>query len=129
MAGIVESRVRPNIYAACSIPPAAAPTEQDCRDIADMFLIQLNWRIFGSVPELSNRRVLAAFTLENTADGWMLHALLRCPDMMSIRDFSHLLTDEWQRGGWGPDISVRLRDAGCVRQAVTHGLDTFLITT
>lgn len=129
MAGIVESRVRPNIYAVCSISRAAAPTEQDCRDIADMLLIQLNWRVFGSVPELSDKRVPAAFTLEDTGNGWMLHALFRCPDTMSIRDFSALLADEWQKG-WRPaEIEIRLRDAACVKRAVTHGLDTFLITT
>lgn len=40
-----------------------------------------------------------------------------------------MLADEWQNGGWGLRITVSLRDAGCVRTAVTHGLDTFLITT
>lgn len=130
MAGIVESRVRPNIYARCSISSDTASTEQDCRDIADMLLIQLNWRIFGSVPELSDKRVPAAFTLERRDDGWTLHALLRCPETLSIRDFCALLADEWQKGSWQPDeIEIRLRDAACVRQAVTHGLDTFLITT
>lgn len=121
----MESRVRPNVYAVC---PIACPTgdEQRCRDIADEFLVRLGWRIFGPASEIL---IPAAFTLEWSGQNGILHALVRCTDHMSISDFSRILVDEWQGGGWGPDLTVNLRDAGCVRKAVAHGLDTFLITT
>lgn len=124
MAGIVESRVRPNVYAVCPIANAAG--EQCCRDIADELLIRLSWRVLGLATE---RMIPAAFTLQWSNDEGILHALMRCPDRVSIGDFSRMFVDEWRRGGWEPDIQIGLRDAGCVRKAATYGLDTFLITT
>jgi hypothetical protein len=125
MIGIVESRVRPNVYAICSIP--SDTTEQACKDIADELLIRLSARVLGSGAE---QMIPAGFTLERCQNQHRLHALVRCPEKLSIGDFSRMLADEWRNGSWASgDIQIRLRDAGCVRQAATHGLDTFLITT
>jgi hypothetical protein len=125
MAGIVESRVRRNVYAVCAIH-GVNHSEQACRDIADEFLIWLSWRVLGSGAE---RMIPAAFTLEWSDKTGLLHAMLRRPERVSFQDFSHMFADEWQKAGWGRDITISVRDARCVKQAVTHGLDTFLITT
>ena len=123
MVDIVEERVRPNVYAIC--PIVGAPDEQRCRDIADELLVRLTWRVLGSDSE---RMIPAAFTLEWSDGVGILHALLRCPERVSIGDFSGMLSDQLKQGGWGAyDIQIGLRDTGCVRKAVAHSLDTFLI--